>query len=78
MCRTCGCHVYEHREGMAGANMGLNVALFSRAKEWTLDIHGIEEGTKQFDVQSRGSASFKGLFRDETDRWIEPRYEVKL
>jgi hypothetical protein len=80
MCKTCGCHVYEHREGHEGANMGLNVALFSKAGEWMRDVLGLNDGKEQFNRTGVAgiSQTLPGLRRNVEDREADPQYQIRL
>ncbi len=77
LCKTCGCQIFEAREAKEGEkfdgweeenlddgnSFGINVALFNGMEEYLAD--GIGE-------------KFRGLRKNERERWKEPLYEVKL
>lgn len=62
------------------ADIGLNVALFSRAEEWMRDLHGLGEGNEQFKGRMSEPVSkiIPGLRRNDRDRGIEPQYQIRL
>lgn len=77
MCRTCGCHIYEHREVNVDDDIGLNLALFSRAGEWMRDIHGVGEGKQQFVGIRDVSKTLPGLCRNPNERKKEPLFQIR-
>lgn len=84
-CKTCGCQIYEYRarvkpdpsgqvEEHDGSNgqIGLNAALFSDAIDYFGDVQGLKEG------EGHRGKRLTGLERDETWKFFEPRYKLRL